>query len=239
LEEFEVSDLDDAPVQTGKVKWMTLSIPYFMGAVIPEAVGGEDKRSIRGGVKNGGFFGTLLEPTVQLKPGQTTSMQHLAYFGPRDLQIIKPLGYELDRSIDFGWFDIIAKPMLSLVQILYGIFGNYGIAIIIITILTKIVFWPVTRKSYTSMKRMQSLQPQISKIKEKYKDDKQRIQQETMAIFRSNKVNPMGGCLPMLVQIPVFIAFYQCLGGSIELRHAPFMLWINDLSAPDRLDDRI
>jgi YidC/Oxa1 family membrane protein insertase len=235
LEELEVSDLEDAEVQTGKIKWMTLCIPYFMGAVIPSANGADAKRSWRGGKKNGDFYGVMVEPTVQLKPNQTTIQEYQAYFGPRDLRIIEPLGHELDRSIDFGWFDIIAKPMLSFVNYLYDVFGNYGIAIIIITILTKLLFWPVTRKSYTSMKRMQSLQPQISKIREKYKDDKQRIQQETMALFKSNKVNPMGGCLPMVVQIPVFIAFYQCLGGSIELRHAPFMLWINDLSAPDRL----
>ena len=146
------------------------------------------------------------------------------------------MGHDLDLAVDFGWFDIIAKPMLSLLNFFYSFLGNYGLAIILVTILTKIVFWPLTRKSYKSMKQMQKLQPQIMKIREKYKGDKTRMNQEVMQLYKTYKVNPMGGCLPMVVQIPVFIAFYKVLGASIELRHAPFMLWIDDLSAPDRLN---
>ena len=124
-------------------------------------------------------------------------------------------GRDLDEAINFGWFDIIAKPLLYALRFFEGYVHNYGVAIIILTLLIKILFWPLTHKSYKSMKEMQKLQPIMAKIREKY--------------------NPMGGCLPMIIQIPVFFALFRILGNSIELRHAPFFLWINDLSAPDRL----
>jgi len=112
---------------------------------------------------------------------------------------------------------------------------NYGLSIILLTILVKGLFWPLTHKSYKSMKEMQKLQPRMAKLREKYKGDKQKLNQEMMGLYKTYKVNPMGGCLPMVIQIPVFFALFRVLGGCIELRHAPFALWINDLSAPDRL----
>jgi YidC/Oxa1 family membrane protein insertase len=244
LEELDLDDLEDKPVLTGDIKWSTLCIPYFMGAVIPMDGQGAVKRSLAArqwqeqlgeGRTQAYYSATLVDQARQLDNGQTAKINYLIFFGPRDLAILEPIGHELDRSVDFGWLDIIAKPMLSLLNMIYGFAGNYGIAIILVTILTKIVFWPVSARSYKSMKRMQALQPQMQKIREKYKDDKQRQQQEQMALFKTHKVNPLGGCLPMLVQIPFFISFYQILGGSIELMHAPFLGWINDLSAPDRL----
>ena len=113
--------------------------------------------------------------------------------------------------------------------------NNYGVSIILLTILIKILFWPLTHKSYKSMGEMKKLQPRMAKIREKYKDNKQQMNREMMALYKTYKVNPMGGCLPMVIQIPVFFALFRILGNAIELRHAPFMLWINDLSAPDRL----
>lgn len=235
LVELSSGDLEDNPVETGTIPWMSMSIPYFMGAVAPLTGPNEAKRSIRGSFANGIMTGTLVEPPLSLSPGQTKSFDYLVFYGPRDLGILKPLGHGIASAVDFGWFDIIAKPMLIALNFLYDFFGNYGVAIIIITILVKILFWPLAAKSYKSMKKMQKLQPQIAKLREKYKGDKQRMNQEIMQMYKTYKVNPMGGCLPMVVQIPVFIAFYKVLGASIELRHAPFMLWINDLSAPDRL----
>jgi YidC/Oxa1 family membrane protein insertase len=173
---------------------------------------------------------------IQVDPGKSVKLKYTVFYGPRDLSILEPLGHNLASAVDFGWFDIIAKPMLSLLRLLYDFIGNYGLAIIVVTILTKILFWPLTRKAYKSMKEMRKLQPHINKLREKYKGDRQKMNQEMMALYKSYKVNPMGGCLPMVVQIPVFIAFYKVLGASIELRHAPFLLWINDLSAPDRLN---
>ena len=235
LEELDKGDLEDKPVLTGDISWTTINIPYFMSGLVPTTKDISEKRTVRGTTQDQIMTTVLLEAAATVQPNQSTSYQYLVYTGPRDLDILEPLGHDLANAIDFGWFDILAKPMLVLLNLLYGWIGNYGVAIIIITLLTKIVFWPLARKSYKSMKAMQSLQPQIMKIREKYKGDKQRMNQEVMGLYKTYKINPMGGCLPMVVQIPVFIAFYKVLGGSIELRHAPFMLWINDLSAPDRL----
>jgi len=178
---------------------------------------------------------SLVEPLLALEPGATRQVDYMIFYGPKDLKILEPLGHNLAQAVDFGWFDVIAKPFLIAMNLIYDFIGNYGIAIIIITLITKLIFWPLTRKSYKSMKEMQKLQPHVKRIREKFKDDKQRMNQEIMQLYKTYKVNPAGGCLPMLVQIPVFIAFYKVLGNAIELRHAPFMLWINDLSAPDRL----
>jgi len=132
-------------------------------------------------------------------------------------------------------FDIIAKPLLWFMNFIYSRVPNYGIAIIVLTILTKILLWPLGSKSYKSMSEMKRLQPLMAEIREKHKDDKKMMNQEIMSLYRTYKINPMGGCLPMVLQIPVFFALYRMLYQAIELRHAPFFLWINDLSAPDRL----
>ncbi|WP_321371232.1 membrane protein insertase YidC [uncultured Desulfuromusa sp.] len=122
---------------------------------------------------------------------------------------------------------------MVVLKFFYNYLGNYGFAIILLTVCIKLIFWPLTQKSYKSMKGMQKLQPEMKKLREKYGSDKQKLNQEMMSFYKENKVNPMGGCLPMIIQIPVFFALYRVLLGSIELRHAPFMLWITDLSAKD------
>jgi YidC/Oxa1 family membrane protein insertase len=133
-------------------------------------------------------------------------------------------------------FDILAKPCVWIMDFIYDHFiPNYGVAIIILTIFTKIILWPLGNKSYKSMADMKKIQPLMAGIKEKYKDDKRKMNEEMMGLYKTYKVNPMGGCLPMVVQIPVFFALYRMLYEAIELRHAPFFWWINDLSAPDRL----
>ncbi|MBW2022977.1 MAG: YidC/Oxa1 family insertase periplasmic-domain containing protein, partial [Deltaproteobacteria bacterium] len=157
------------------------------------------------------------------------------FLGPRQLTVLKQFGKGLDKAVDFGWTNIIAKPLLYALRFFNKYIHNYGVSIILLTILIKIIFWPLTHKSYKSMKEMQKLQPIMAKIKEKYKDNREQMNKEMMALYRTYKVNPMSGCLPMIIQIPVFFALYRILGKAIELRHAPFMLWINDLSAPDRL----
>ncbi len=145
--------------------------------------------------------------------------------------------YGLDRAIDFGWFDVIAKPCLLIMNFLYGFIPNYGIAIIILTVGIKLILWPLGNKSYKSMNEMKKIQPLMTEIREKHKDDKKRMNQEMMNLYKTYKVNPMGGCLPMILQIPIFIALYRMLYEAIELRHAPFVGWVNDLSSPDRLFD--
>jgi len=153
--------------------------------------------------------------------------------GPRDPGILETVNYRLSEIIDFGIFDFIARPLLFVLNFFYSFVGNYGIAIILLTVVIKIVFWPLTQKSYSSMKAMQTLQPEMQKIREKFKNDKERLNREIMELYKTKRVNPLGGCLPMLIQIPVFFALYKVLLGNIDLRHAPFALWITDLSAKD------
>jgi YidC/Oxa1 family membrane protein insertase len=170
-----------------------------------------------------------------LQPGTEKEYKYHVFYGPKKLTMLKTIGYNLDKSINFGWFDILAKPTLWLLNWLYAFCHNYGVAIILVTVLFKAVFWPISQKGMKSMKNMQKLQPKMVKIKEKYKNDPAKMNQEVMSLYKTYKVNPLGGCLPMVLQIPVFFALYKVLLMGIELRHAPFMLWITDLSAPDRL----
>ncbi|MCI5127838.1 MAG: membrane protein insertase YidC, partial [Candidatus Electrothrix sp. AUS3] len=172
---------------------------------------------------------------MKLAPGEAKEFRYEGFFGPKKLAYLKETGYDLAEAINFGWFDILAKPMLYLLNFFYSLFGNYGIAIILLTCLIKGAFWPITQKGMKSMKNMQKLQPKVAKLRERHKDDPAKMNQEMMALYKTYKVNPIGGCLPMLIQIPFFFALYRVLMAAIELRHAPFMLWINDLSAPDRL----
>jgi YidC/Oxa1 family membrane protein insertase len=243
LVEQDPGDLGDSEDTDNRAKgqnidFVALSIPYFIGSISPAQPYEESstKPAIRGSVQDKTMLATLVTPLSKLENGQQKSWDFMVYYGPRDLSVLEPLGHGLAASVDFGWFDVIAKPMLMALNFFYGLIPNYGIAIIIVTILVKLLFWPLTRKSYKSMREMQKLQPHVKRLREKFKDDKQRMNQEIMQLYKTYKVNPAGGCLPMLVQIPVFIAFYKVLGNAIELRHAPFMLWINDLSAPDRLN---
>ena len=157
------------------------------------------------------------------------------FFGPKQTELLKSLDVNAQKIVDFGWFDIIAKPLIWALNMMNKVTHNYGIDIIILTILIKIIFYPLTVKSSTSMKKMQKLQPKIMKLKEKYANDKGKLNQEMMGLYKTEGVNPMGGCLPMVIQIPVFFALYKALSGAIELRHAYFFWWINDLSSPEDL----
>lgn len=233
LEDFDSGDLEDKPELFGNIDWIAYENEYFISAIIPEE-------------KNGaGFTGTLTSSGVisathislplELPPSTEISKNYSLFLGPRDISILKNFGHKLDKAIDFGFFDIIAGPLHFLLKFFNDYVKNFGVSIIILTILIKIIFWPLTHKSQKSMKEMQKLQPLMAKIREKHKNDKQKLNQELMGLYKTYKVNPMGGCLPMLIQIPVFFALYKVLGSSIELRHAPFALWINDLSAPGRL----
>lgn len=157
------------------------------------------------------------------------------YLGPKETGALKSLGVNAEKIIDYGWFDIIAKPLIMFMNLTNKVTRNYGLDIIILTILIKIIFYPLTIASYKSMNKMKKVQPQIAALKEKYKNDSQKMNAEMMDLYKRHKVNPLGGCLPMIIQIPVFFALYKGLTGAIELRHAPFFLWINDLSAAEDL----
>jgi YidC/Oxa1 family membrane protein insertase len=234
FKEEALTKVEKEQVMTGKVQWGALSDTYFMGALVPL----EDQQTASLKLSKPApelLKLALVSSPITLAPKGEKQIRYAIYFGPRDIQILKPLGLELEKAVNFGFFDIIANPLLWVLRFFNGFFNNYGWSIILLTVLIKILFWPLTDKSYKSMKDMQKLQPKIAKIREKYKDNKEKLNQETMALYKTYKVNPLGGCLPMVIQIPVFFALYSALGYAIELRHAPFFLWINDLSAPDRL----
>ncbi len=234
LEQLKVGDLQKAEKTfSGSIQWLSYQEDYFMAAVIPETAPQArfDGRALPSGILEATWVG----PGVTVAPGGEMSTRFTLFFGPRDLTVLKGIGHNLDRAINFGWTDIIAKPLLYVLRFFNGYVHNYGLAIILLTVLIKILFWPLTHKSYKSMKEMQKLQPLMAKLREKYKNNREQMNKELMGLYKTYKVNPMGGCLPMIIQIPVFFALYRILGSSIELRHAPFFLWINDLSAPDRL----
>jgi YidC/Oxa1 family membrane protein insertase len=169
-----------------------------------------------------------------LGPGETTARSLEYYVGPKELSIIKPLGRHMKEVMDFGTLKWVCEILVWSLKALYALIPNYGVAIILLTLIVRILFWPLTHKGTESMKRMQELQPKIKELQEKYRDKPQKLQQETMALYREHKVNPLGGCLPMLIQIPVFFALFNVLRGGIELRFAPF-LWIGDLSDAENL----
>jgi len=233
LEEVKIKKASEAKDLAGRIGWMAYEDDFFISAVIPDQ---PSKASFKGRLLPSGILeGTYMPPSISLHPSERVSSSYTLYLGPRELGILKQLGKNLERAITFGWTDIIAKPLLYLLRFFNQYINNYGVSIILLTILIKILFWPLTHKSYKSMKEMQKLQPRMAKIREKYKNNKAQLNKEMMGLYKTYKVNPMGGCLPMIIQLPVFFALFRILGSAIELRQAPFMLWINDLSAPDRL----
>lgn len=233
LVETAVKKLADGPVTLqGKVSWAGLVDHYFMASALPIS---ENPVTITLQSLDKRIRTVISEGIQSIAPHETKTYTYSLYFGPKKLQVLEGLGNDLAKSIDFGWFDILGKPMLWLLNFFYQFSANYGVAIILLTVLIKLAFWPITQKGMKSMKNMQKLQPKIAKLRERYKGDPAKMNQEMMTLYKTYKVNPLGGCLPMLIQIPFFFALYQVLLKSIELRHAPFMLWINDLSAPDRL----
>lgn len=213
------------------IQWSGFADKYFLNAILSE------KNSISSVElkKNGaGFFESIVSaPQFTVNPGQSATVAHRLFVGPKDIDVLKGQGNSLEQSLDLGWFTVIAKPLLYSLKYFYGYVGNYGISIIIITIILKAFFFPLTHKSYKSMKGMQKIQPEMMKLREKFKDDKDAMNKAVMELYREHKVNPMGGCLPMVVQIPVFFALYKSLMFSIELRHAPFFLWVTDLADKD------
>lgn len=233
IKEVKIGEIKEEPVTEGKIKWIGLETIYFINSILPK--GDKDASMILSEADNKIVYNSYLEPVVKFEKGTEKVYDYDIYFGPKSLKLLSQMGNELDRAINFGMFDFIAKPCLWLMNLIHDYIPNYGIAIIILTIIVKIILWPLGNKSYKSMNDMKKLAPLMKEIKEKYKDDKKKMNQETMALYRTYKINPMGGCLPMILQIPVFFALYRMLYEAIELRHAPFFLWINDLSAPDRL----
>lgn len=166
-------------------------------------------------------------------PGATLDVSAKYYAGPQTQEDLKKTAPGLEYTVDYGWLTVIASPLFWVLSAIEGVVNNWGVAIILLTILIKALFYPLSAASYRSMAQMRELAPRLQSMKEKFGDDRQKMQQAMMELYKTEKINPMGGCLPILIQIPVFISLYWVLLGSVELRHAPFMLWIHDLSAID------
>jgi YidC/Oxa1 family membrane protein insertase len=233
LEQIKTKNIKKQDVYPGKLKWIAIEDRYFISAIMPDqAIDASMHLSLNGGdiLKN-----TYVQPEETVLPDQQHIFKYKVFFGPKSMAVLKSVNYDLIKAVNFGMFDILAKPCVYIMNFIYDFIPNYGVAIIILTILSKIILWPLGNKSYKSMAQMKKIQPLMAEIKEKYKDDKKKMNEEMMGLYKTYKVNPLGGCLPMVVQIPVFFALYRMLYGAIELRHAPFLWWINDLSAPDRL----
>lgn len=220
------------------IDWLAYQDNYFIQAIVPPASGGYQliPSELSGGTPDNEITRVVyLTNDFALAPNEAKTFNVELYNGPKQIPALKLADHNLEASVDYGWFSIIAKPLVVVLRWFYSFTGNYGVAIILLTLGIKLIFWPLTHKSYTSMQKMKKVQPKIQQIREKYKDDREKLNQELMQIYKTYKVNPLGGCLPMALQIPVFFALYRMLEGTVELRHKPFMLWINDLTAPDRL----
>jgi len=234
LTEMDSDDYENGPFTVnGQMDWVGYEGTYFISSFLPQ--NGSATSITVSSFGEEGVKMQLNSSLDTLQPGEVKVYSYKLFFGPKKHDILKSVGSNLDKALNFGWFDLIAHPTLFMLNFFYGMFKNYGIAIILVTIVFKAAFWPITQKGLKSMKNMQKLQPKMVKLKEKYKGDPAKMNQEVMNLYKTYKVNPLGGCLPMVLQIPVFFALYKVLLMCIELRHAPFMLWITDLSAPDRL----
>lgn len=219
--ELVTKKLDEPKVYKEGLKWIAQEDKYFFASIVPS-----------GQVLEAKVWKVQDSPVVALKvkPGVST---YIVYAGPKDYDRLQELKVGLEHIVDFGFFSILARPLFWILKFFYRFMGNYGWAIVLLTIIVRIPFIPLLNKSQKSMKKMQEIQPKLTELREKYKKDPQKLQKETMEMYKKYKVNPMGGCLPMLLQIPVFFALYKVLMIAIELRGAPFMLWITDLSAKD------
>lgn len=219
--EFVGKDLKEPKSIKEGLKWIAQEDKYFFSAIVPKTK-----------IEDSKVWSKNDNALAALKMPGGVNDYHV-YIGPKEYDNLKALGLGLEHIVDFGFFSIIAMPLFWVLKLFYRISHNYGIAIIILTTVVRIPFIPLINKSQQSMKKMQDIQPRMAELKEKYKNDPQRMQKETMELYKKHKVNPLGGCLPMVLQIPVFFALYKVLLIAIELRDAPFMFWIHDLSVKD------
>jgi len=220
----------------GRLLWSGVEDRYFIAAIVPREA--SDAASVATQMipsQDGGRIvgAVATEPLPAIIPGSEVVQTFALYVGPKQMESLKAVGANLDKAIDHGWFSVIALPILYLLKFFYGLVHNWGVAIILLTLFVKLLLHPLTKHSMKSMKAMQKIQPQMKALREKYKNDRERLNMETMQLFKTNKVNPMGGCLPMLLQFPIYIALYRVLWSSIELYRSPFFWFYRDLSAPD------
>ncbi|MEQ9547203.1 MAG: membrane protein insertase YidC [Marinobacter sp.] len=230
-EKYDFGDLSETPINQSVTNgWLAFLQHYFLTAWVPERDQPAQFQTTRRGPL---YVMGFVYPATTVAPGETAEIGARAYVGPKIIDRLEAVAPNMDRTVDFGFLFFIALPLFIILEWFHGIVGNWGVAIILLTVLVKAVFFHLSATSYKSMARMRAVAPQLTRLKELYGDDRQRMSQEMMALYKREKINPLGGCLPILVQMPVFISLYWCLFESVQLRQAPFMLWINDLSVMD------
>jgi|TARA_A100001011_G_scaffold357352_1_gene402136 YidC/Oxa1 family membrane protein insertase len=236
LNEVNYDDVQDKKKSyTGSKGWVGITDKYWLTAVVPEKGKNFNAEFVYDKAFKANYI--ITDPTV-INVNQTGSNISSLFIGAKEVSIVdgyaENLGFhKFDLAIDWGWFHFFTKPLFFVIDYLFKLSGNFGIAIILLTAAIRLLFFPLANYSFASMAKMKALQPEMQRIKDLYKDDKQKIQMEMMSLYKKEKVNPVSGCLPILIQIPFFFAIYKMLFVTIEMRHAPFYGWIQDLSAPD------
>jgi YidC/Oxa1 family membrane protein insertase len=234
FEKVDFADIDkgkQAHVKRASDGWIAMIQHYFVSAWLPPA--GVEREFYTNKVADNRYTAGVKVPVGEVAPGSAATLKVTTYIGPQETEKLEKIAPGLELVVDYGWLTIIAAPLFWLLKWIHTVVGNWGWAIIVLTVLIKLVFYPLNAKAGRSMAQMKVLAPKMEKLKQMYGDDRQKLNQAMMELYRTEKINPLGGCLPILVQIPVFIALYWVLLASIELRHAPWLGWIQDLSAPD------
>jgi YidC/Oxa1 family membrane protein insertase len=218
--------------------WLGFSDKYWLTALVPAQESAVDTRFVKGPA--GSFQADFAAAPAVVAPGKVAAYSSQLFAGAKEVQLLSRYEKEngiamLDKAIDWGWFEWFMRPIFQLLNWLYAMIGNFGLAIICLTLIVRILMFPIAQKQFRSMAGMRVLQPKMKALQDRYKDDKPRLQQEMLKLYQEEKVNPLAGCLPILIQIPIFYALYKVLLLAVEMRHKPFALWIQDLSAPDPL----
>ena len=228
---YSFDEMKDANLSINtKAGWVAVLQHYFVSAWIPSQ--DADNQLYTSTNNNMGFIG-YRGPVTAVQAGETKTINSSLWTGPKLQEQMGEVANHLDLTVDYGWAWFIAKPLFKLLTLIQSIVGNWGLAIIGVTLVVKAILYPLTKAQYTSMAKMRMLQPKLQEMRERFGDDRQRMSQEMMKLYKEEKVNPLGGCLPLLIQMPIFIALYWTFMEAVELRHAPFFGWIQDLSAQD------
>lgn len=226
LHSFDASSLEESEIVEGQASWAGYAEHYFLAAYVPQQ---RTPMKLVASSSDGSGHSALWTNAP------ATALHYGLYLGPKGFDDLEKAGHDLVQAVDLGWFWFVAKPLFLGLRMIHGAVGNWGWAIILLTIAVRAAFYPVNKKQIEAMQGMQRIAPEVKKLQERYANDREKMNAEMMELYRRHKVNPLSGCLPMLVQLPVFIGLYNVLLQSIELRHAPFLGWMHDLSQPDRL----
>lgn len=229
FDDMEENDLEEQ-IQNG---WAAMLQHYFLSVLIPTDKDKEHYFYSKALKSEGRYIIGMMTPVTRVASGEQAVLSHRVYIGPKIQEDMAKVAPELDLTVDYGIFWFLAKPLYLTLDFLYSMIGNWGWSILLVTLLLKLMFYPLSEAGYRSMANMRKVQPRMLALRERYKDDKQRLNQAMMEMYKTEKINPLGGCFPILIQIPVFISLYWVLLESVELRQAPFILWIQDLSTPD------